>query len=341
VRGSDSPGRVEVVRLLKCSLPRIPIQALSSGRLFSLYTLIAEREKAAAMSSPLGSGPSPSTHSSALRLSSSRLSRFAKMLAPALSRAATSPLLLKLSRYAEAYMNILLGKGSGTGWDLSGEIRAACSTFHSRDPFVLDVGANQGDWSRMLLAKVPGARITMFEPAQGCQTHLQPLVGDRVKLVPFAVGAALGTAELWSSSETDGAASLHPRKDTYFATAQFRPQQVEVTSIDHYLSHNGPERVDFMKLDIEGHELAALQGAETSLSQGKIRALAFEFGAANLNSRTFFRDFWDYLRLRNFDLLRITPGGRLLAVPDYSEDLEYFRGVTNYLAVCARPIAAS
>jgi FkbM family methyltransferase len=329
-------GRIHFALLPCPSAPREDVvsperPSTSSDAELAIYTGPTEREKAARMSTP--TGPVSSVDRDALQLSSSRLNRLGKALAPAFSRVATCSPMLKLSRYAEAYLNILLGKGSGTGWDLEGEIRAACSTLRLREPLVLDVGANQGDWSRLLLQKIPDARIVMFEPAQGCQRHLQPLVNDRVKLVSLAVGLAPGTAELWSSSDTDGAASLHPRKDTYFATAQFRPQAVEVTSIDHYISHNSLERVDFMKIDIEGHELAALQGADASLSAGKIRALAFEFGTANINSRTFFRDFWEYLNARKFDLFRITPGGSLLAISSYSEDLEYFRGVSNYVGV--------
>jgi FkbM family methyltransferase len=275
-----------------------------------------------------------------MRLTTSRLNRIAKRLAAPLSRTVNSRGLLKLARYAEAYLNILLGKGSGTGWDLGGEIKAAVSTLRTDRPVVFDVGANRGDWTRSFLEQVPGATVVMFEPSAGCQKHLTPLVNERVKLIPLAVGAAPGSAQLWSSSETDGAASLHPRKDTYFAEAHFESQQVEITSIDHYLSANEHGPIDFMKLDIEGHELAALQGADAALSSGRIRALAFEFGAANINSRTYFRDFWDYLKERRFDLSRILPGGRLSPVGEYSEDLEYFRGVTNYVAVCTRPAAS-
>jgi FkbM family methyltransferase len=271
-----------------------------------------------------------------LSLNTSRLNRMGKAMAPWLSRIATSRALLRMSRYAEAYLGILLGKGSGTGWDMDGEITAACTALTTPEPLIFDVGANQGDWSRALLKKLPRARIVMFEPAAGCQSHLQSLISERVQLVPCAVGSEPGTAQLWSSSETDGAASLHPRKDTYFATLQFQPQAVAVTSIDHYISQHALERVDLMKLDIEGHELAALQGADAALSAGKIHALAFEFGAANINSRTFFRDFWEYLDARKFDLFRITPGGSLLAISSYSEDLEHFRGVTNYLAFARR-----
>jgi FkbM family methyltransferase len=281
------------------------------------------------------SAQKPETRHGDLNLSTSRLNRVGKTIAPWLSRIATSRPFSRMSRYAEAYLGILFGKGSGTGWDMEGEITAACAALTTPDPLIFDVGANQGDWSRALLRKLPRARIVMFEPAAGCQSHLQSMISDRVQLVPHAVGSEPGMAQLWSSSETDGAASLHPRNDTYFSTLQFQPQAVEVTSIDHYISRNRVEHVDFMKLDIEGHELAALQGADASLSAGKIRALAFEFGAANINSRTFFRDFWEYLKVRKFDLFRITPGGSLLAIPSYSEDLEYFRGVSNYLGVCS------
>jgi hypothetical protein len=50
-----------------------------------------------------------------------------------------------------------------------------------------------------------------------------------------------------------------------------------------------------MKMDIEGHELFALRGAKRALARGVIRPLSFEFGTGNINSRTFFRDYWDLL----------------------------------------------
>jgi len=58
----------------------------------------------------------------------------------------------------------------------------------------------------------------------------------------------------------------------------------------------------------------------------------FEFGAPNIYSRTFFSDFWDLLTADGFRLDRILPGGRLLRIDSYSEELEHFRGVSNYLA---------
>lgn len=270
--------------------------------------------------------------SDALQLHRSPLNRLAKSLAKPLSRLALSPVLLRTTRYASAYLNVLLGNGSGTGWDLAGEVDAAISVLPQPEPVVFDVGANRGEWTQLLLKHRPAARVVLFEPAPGCHPHLQPLLGDRVQLVTSAVGAAEGVIQLWSSSETDGAASVHRRSDSFLTEMKFAATEVSVTTLDAYAREQNIERIDFVKLDIEGHELAALHGARTCLQEKKIRALAFEFGSANVNSRTFFRDFWDLLVPLGYDLARITPAGRLLPVQSYYEDLEYFRGVSNYLA---------
>jgi len=42
--------------------------------------------------------------------------------------------------------------------------------------------------------------------------------------------------------------------------------------LDEYISEKGIEHISFLKMDIEGWELHALQGAKSSLSSGKVRA---------------------------------------------------------------------
>ena len=64
-----------------------------------------------------------------------------------------------------------------------------------------------------------------------------------------------------------------------------------------------------------------------------IKALTFEFGSGNVNSRTFFRDFWDLLNPLGYKIYRILPSSRMMPIKEYYEDCEYFRGVSNYLAV--------
>lgn len=84
-----------------------------------------------------------------------------------------------------------------------------------------------------------------------------------------------------------------------------------------------------LKLDIEGHELSALLGATETLRQ--IEIVQFEFGGGNIDSHTYFQDFWYFFTDLEFDLHRLTPTG-LNRVAEYSEMLEVFRP-TNYFAV--------
>jgi FkbM family methyltransferase len=190
-----------------------------------------------------------------------------------------------------------------------------------------------------MLQRVPRARVFVFEPAPSCQEHIRSLKLPNALLIPNAVGERPGKAQLHFSSALDGSASLHARGDSYFRGLDYKSIEVEVVTLDQVMEQHGIEFVDFVKMDIEGHELSALQGAAQALKAGRIGALSFEFGSGNINSRTFFRDFWNLLTAYNFKLWRVTPGGQLLLLEDYYEDCEYFRGVSNYVARLHSPLS--
>ncbi|MCO6456586.1 MAG: FkbM family methyltransferase [Pirellulaceae bacterium] len=261
------------------------------------------------------------------------LNRLAKGLARPLSRLVAGRVIADGARAAEAYWCILLGKGAGTGWALDAEIRAAANCIRTPRPVLLDVGANTGQWSAEMLRLFPAATLYLVEPQPACQQRILARGLPGAVLIPRAVSDQAGTRlPLHTNGDESGIASLHPRQDSCFQQLQFSTIEVETTTIDDIVREQRLAAVDFLKMDIEGHELHALRGAARSLAERKIKALAFEFGSSNINSRTYFRDFWDLLTPLGYELLRIVPSGRLLPIRQYYEDCEYFRGVTNYLA---------
>lgn len=260
------------------------------------------------------------------------LNRWAKRAAHPLSRIICTRWLSKPARVMDAYLNFLLGKGSGTGWDMRHEIQTALSRVYRQKPVIFDVGANVGEWSQNMLAAAPAAQLYLFEPSPACQAQIRARGLKYVALLPSAVGARPGKANLHFSSADDGTASLHPRGDSFFREKVYQAIEVDVITLDQVIQEHRIDFVDFLKMDIEGHELHALHGAERVLAERKIGALSFEFGSADINSRTFFRDFWNFLTVRGYRIWRITPGGTLLWVEDYYEDCEYYRGATNYIA---------
>ena len=236
-------------------------------------------------------------------------------------------------RYAERKIQRLQGKGYGGRHSIAAEIRAAGRFLPARDAIVFDIGANTGAWSRALLAKAGGRVKTIyaFEPSAHNHAAIEEIGDKRVRLVPLAVGEAVGQQTLHYDRAGSGLASLHERRLDHFGIAFSGRETVDVTTIDDFVAENGLGTVDFAKFDIEGHELAALRGAARTMEQGKIRALSFEFGGCNIDSRTYFQDFWYALDALGYRIYVINPLFGATRLKAYDERHEVFL-TTNFIA---------
>jgi hypothetical protein len=78
--------------------------------------------------------------------------------------------------------------------------------------------------------------------------------------------------------------------------AQDNTEVVWLDTVDHYCSWNNIPTVDFIKLDVEGHELEVLKGMEESLKKASIKMIQFEYGGCNIDARILLKDIWDYLK---------------------------------------------
>jgi hypothetical protein len=145
------------------------------------------------------------------------LSRLAKQLTPMLSPLLVRPPLDRAMRLTSIYLDILQGKGAGSGWDLRGEVEAAARFIHRPQPVIFDIGANRGAWSATMLRLIGvySPRLFLFEPSSTCQTILRQRNFPGSVLIPAAVGALAGEAELISPAPGSPVASLYVRRDTY------------------------------------------------------------------------------------------------------------------------------
>lgn len=256
---------------------------------------------------------------------------FAKRIAPAIGKWVSGRRAQYALSFIEIGAQILQGKGSGTGWDLAAEYQAA-SKYIGEGAVVFDVGANKGDWTKAVLTLHPSI-VYMFEPQKSCvDRYLRSMESEHCKVIESAVGDYEGEIELYSPGTDAGNASIYNRRDTCFVDQDFRHSKVKISTLDAFIAATQIARVDFLKIDVEGHELFVLKGAKKAIRDGRIRAISFEFGSAGVYSRVFFRDIWDFLTDLGYVIHRIVPGGRLVEIDSYYEDLEHFRGVSNYIA---------
>jgi FkbM family methyltransferase len=203
--------------------------------------------------------------------------------------------------------------------------------FSGGEIVIFDVGANEGDYSKNVMNIFESSRLTIhaFEPV----THTYSICCktlknfDNVVINNFGLGEKEEEAIIYTFNETTGISSLHGNNI-------FRPvssQKIYLKTLDKYCEDNGIRKIHFLKIDVEGHDYFVLRGSQTMLEADKISIIQFEFGSLNINSRTYFRDFYDLLG-NKFSFYRIVKNG-LIPIKKYTYRCEVFAKVTNYLAV--------
>jgi len=216
-----------------------------------------------------------------------------------------------------------------SSYSLSDEAALALSFIdNSRKGWIVDGGANKGNYTNALLnAKTSIYKILMIEPSPSLHDHLKSL-SEAVLNIEFeavAIGSSSGKLDLFFDKEGSSFASLYQRDIRHVGVEMNHSTEVTVMTLDDIAIKYDLSVIDYLKLDLEGHELEALKGAKSLFQQKKIRALTFEFGGCNVDSRTFFKDFWQLLVYEyGFKMYRIAPGRKLISLRSYSESLERF-----------------
>ncbi|WP_434616948.1 FkbM family methyltransferase [Tabrizicola sp. M-4] len=223
------------------------------------------------------------------------------------------------------------GKGSGSH-SIAREVAVLAGLAGGAPKLALDIGGNVGEYSAGLKARFPGLEVHVFEPSSMNIAKLQARfgAGSGVTVVPFAVSDRAGEAPIYSNAPGSGLTSLSMRKLDHLGIPFAEQEVIRTLRVEDYWRETlGGRAIDLVKIDIEGHELAALQGFGAALPS--VRAVQFEFGGANIDTRTYFRDFWYLFTEAGFDLYRITPLGPQ-RLEHYRERDEFF-STTNYVAV--------
>jgi FkbM family methyltransferase len=222
------------------------------------------------------------------------------------------------------------GKGFGSHTTKT-EVARAISLLGRKPSLSVDVGGNKGEYAQSLLTANPQAEIHIFEPSSTNIDHLRNRFSGNTKIAinGFGLGSANDTGVLYADAAGSGLASLTKRKLDHFGIDFEHTENVEVRRFDEYWETTLERRsVDLVKIDVEGHELDVLSGFGDVINH--IDIIQFEFGGCNVDTRSYFRDFWYFFSGNGFKIFRITPIGISL-VNKYRELDECFV-TTNYLA---------
>ncbi len=203
---------------------------------------------------------------------------------------------------------------------LNGEVRflrsqaAACRV-------LFDVGANRGAWTRHALDATQDAQIHCFEPLSALYQRLHAnRFPERVVCHPVGLSDDVGERPIYVETT-----SLHNRRlGPADGPSIPKTETIRLTTLDAYCAEQDIDQIDFLKLDVEGHELAVLRGGQAMIRNEGIRRIQFEYGPFNIYARVLLRDFFAFFQDLPYDIYKITPR-RLIPLPAYDPRLENFQ----------------
>ena len=190
----------------------------------------------------------------------------------------------------------------------------------------LDIGANIGYYSALALARIgPRGRVIAVEPDPEAFVYLRRTVAangeDRARLVNKGLADAPGTLRLYRN--------LSNRGDNRFYANDLAGGniEVEVARADDVLASLGIERVDFIKMDVQGFEGKVLSGLERTIHNSASLVMLTEFWPWGLDqSGSDPLEVLVRLQALGCELYELTNAGSTVALTDHAAFIARYQG---------------
>ncbi len=157
----------------------------------------------------------------------------------------------------------------------SHDVYKTVEPFLPANPLILEAGAFLGHDSLRLANHWPLGVVHAFEPVPDLFAQLQQKTASTPSIIThqYALSEHTGTAQLYiakkpqSPGVTTQASSLHKPTGRLERSPIIYPDTLTVNTItiDDWAAQNNVDHIDFLWLDMQGHELAALRGAQKIL----------------------------------------------------------------------------
>lgn len=157
-------------------------------------------------------------------------------------------------------------------------VAAIVSRMPATGGLFVDGGANAGLVTFQVLHRRPGARIVAFEPnpaaAAAWRRNRALNPAGAVELEPAALSDAPGQVFMTAPEDDLGGGHVVPRGSV----------AAEAVTLDDHCARRGIERIDVLKLDVQGFESKVLDGARGLLAARAIHAVVVEVDEPSLTA---------------------------------------------------------
>lgn len=143
--------------------------------------------------------------------------------------------------------------------------------FISANTVVLDVGAHAGQFAKLFAAMAPQGRVYAFEPSAYARSVLRPALAvgghGRVEIIPAGLSDQAGERVLHTPIKRRGGLGFGVAHLGASDAPSRVDQTVTLITLDDFVHARSLDRLDFIKMDIEGWELRALRGGAATLAR--------------------------------------------------------------------------
>lgn len=191
---------------------------------------------------------------------------------------------------------------------------------------VFDVGANIGDWTAMVAGHCNGAIVHAFEIVPDTAKLLRDRVSNQIVVNDFGLLDQEGTAEVQHLPTFAAGSSIF----TPIHSDVVELVQCRITTGDLYCAGQELDRIDLLKIDVEGADHLVLAGFTGMLGRDAIDVVQFEYGMTSIVTRFFLTDFYSLLSEAGFVIGKLFPDH--VDFKEYDHRQEDLRG-PNFVAV--------
>jgi FkbM family methyltransferase len=153
---------------------------------------------------------------------------------------------------------------------------------------IVDSGANIGQMTLYFSKWCNEGKILAFEPSSEAANWLSDCIRKNnslnIEVIQKGLGETESTGILVEAGKEENA-NLHAFWSFIAKKDGLTGENISITRLDNELKNRNIETVDLWKLDVEGFELSALEGAKELLMAHKIKAIYAELAVKRNNHR--------------------------------------------------------
>jgi FkbM family methyltransferase len=224
---------------------------------------------------------------------------------------------------AEKYLHAYYNEGFYE-FERNGETFAV-NTFktwlNGRKPVIWDVGANTGQWALEALGLIPEAEVHSFEIIPSIKERLIENTKDLPNIHVHGVGLSdrAGEIKVHLNPHNTVTSSIEPRLGGRWFQEETVEVTCEITTADEMARRISPP--GFVKIDVEGHELSVLRGAQQLLAGPDAPAMMqIEYGETYIPSGSTLKALYELVEPHGYSIGRLFPNHVHFKSYEYEDD---------------------